>query len=160
MLALIELSYFGVRVGGLRATVDIQAPATTGNEFFERYYRVHYNTIEQLMVFLPGLWALGYFVSEPWSAGIGSILLVGRIIYFVIYIKDTAKRGLGMALSLFPGWILVIGGLIGAILALVSKYTVCLASSQALMKVSNCRTCLIFGKRNFVRSTCASQTGL
>jgi hypothetical protein len=29
--------------------------AVTGNPIFERYHRVHQNTIENLVIFLPGL---------------------------------------------------------------------------------------------------------
>ena len=58
MLALIEFIWLGVRVGGARAKYSVPAPATTGDEMFERHYRVHYNTLEQLIVFVPALWAL------------------------------------------------------------------------------------------------------
>ena len=45
MLALIEFIWLGVRVGGARAKYSVPAPATTGDEMFERHYRVHYNTL-------------------------------------------------------------------------------------------------------------------
>ena len=115
MLALQEFLFFGFRVGGMRAKYDIVAPATTGNEIFERYYRVHYNTLEQLIVFLPGLWAFGYYVGQYWAAGIGVVFLIGRVVYFLTYIKDPARRGVGALLSMVPCLILTIGALIGAV---------------------------------------------
>jgi hypothetical protein len=115
MLALLELVYFGAKVGAARGKYDIKAPATTGNEIFERHYRVHYNTIEQLMLFLPGLWAFGYYVGQYWAAGIGVVYLVGRLIYGAMYVKDPESRGIGTLFSVIPCWILILGGLIGAV---------------------------------------------
>ncbi len=45
-LALIEYSVFGMLVGKARGKYGIDAPAITGNPIFERYYRVHQNTLE------------------------------------------------------------------------------------------------------------------
>ena len=115
MLALMEFVYFGVRVGAARAKYEISAPATTGNEMFERHYRVHYNTLEQLIIFLPGLWAFGYYVGQYWAAGFGVLFLIGRMIYAVAYVKDPASRGSGTMISVIPSYLMVIGALIGAV---------------------------------------------
>ena len=53
MLALVEYFVLGARVGLARGRTGLEAPAVTGNEEFERYFRVHYNTIEQLILFVP-----------------------------------------------------------------------------------------------------------
>jgi glutathione S-transferase len=86
---------------------------------FERYYRVHYNTLEQLIIFLPGLWLFGFYIGYSWAAGIGLIYLVGRVIYGVAYIKDPGSRGIGMILSVLPCWVLILGGLVGATWSLI-----------------------------------------
>ena len=44
--------------------------------------------MEQLVAFLPGLWAFGIFVSFNWAAGIGAIYLIGRVLYARGYIAD------------------------------------------------------------------------
>lgn len=119
MLALVEVAVFGALTGRARAKYGVQAPATTGNEIFERYYRVHYNTIEHLILFIPGILAFGYYVSERWAAIVGAVFLVGRIIYAASYIRAPESRGIGMLASLLPCWVLVLGGLIGAIVSLV-----------------------------------------
>src|SRR5256886_12507640 len=54
-LALVEFFLFGVAVARARARYNIPAPATTGNEVFERYFRVQMNTLEQLVVFVPAV---------------------------------------------------------------------------------------------------------
>ncbi|MBV1879391.1 MAG: MAPEG family protein [Pseudomonadales bacterium] len=115
MLALMEFVYFGMRVGMARGKYSVQAPATTGNEIFERYYRVHYNTLEQLVIFLPSLWAFGHYIGEPWAAGLGMVFIVGRVVYSVTYIKNPASRTVGTLLSMIPCWIMMVGALIGAV---------------------------------------------
>ena len=61
LLALIEYNIFGILVGRARAKYNVPAPATSGDPVFERYCRVHQNTLEQLMVFYTGhsgIWIL------------------------------------------------------------------------------------------------------
>lgn len=119
MLALIEVSVFSLLVGRARGKYGVKAPATSGNDMFERFYRVHYNTIENLVLFIPALWAFGYYVHEIWAAGIGAVFLVGRIVYGILYVKDPDTRGIGVLMSVLPCWILILGGLIGAVLQLI-----------------------------------------
>ncbi|MFT7138396.1 MAG: putative membrane protein YecN with MAPEG domain [Candidatus Azotimanducaceae bacterium] len=114
MLALLEFLYFGMKVGAARGKYDVKAPATTGNEHFERAYRVHYNTLEQLVIFLPALWAFAFYVNDLAAAGLGVIFLVGRMIYSIAYTKDPASRGLGMMLSFIPSLIMLLGAFFGA----------------------------------------------
>ncbi len=115
MLALLEFIYFGIRVGGARGKFGISAPATTGNEIFERHYRVHYNTLEQLIIFLPAIWAFGYYVGQYWAAAFGVVFLIGRLIYGVTYVKDPASRSIGVLISIIPSYLMVIGALVGAV---------------------------------------------
>ncbi len=118
MLALVQVVVFASLTGKARGKYGVSAPATTGNEHFERYYRVHYNTIEQLIVFLPALWAFGYYIGQYWAAGLGVVYLLGRIMYAVGYIRNPASRGAGMLLTMLACWILVIGALAGALVQL------------------------------------------
>ena len=114
LLALFEFVWLGTRVGMARGKFGVSAPATTGNEEFERHYRVHYNTLEQLVLFIPSLWAFGYYVGQFWAAGLGVIYLVGRVIYALAYVKDPASRGPGMLLSVIPCYVMLLGGLAAA----------------------------------------------
>lgn len=114
LLALFEFVWLGTRVGMARGKFGVSAPATTGNEEFERHYRVHYNTLEQLVLFIPSLWAFGYYVGQFWAAGLGAIYLIGRVIYALAYVKDPASRGLGMLLSVIPCYVMLLGGLAAA----------------------------------------------
>ena len=116
-LALIQFFVFGGLVGRARTTYGVAAPAITGHPIFERYYRVQMNTLEQMMVFLPSLWTFATFVSASWAAGLGLVFVIGRLVYFIGYTKAADKRGIGFGISGLPTMILMIGGLIGAVMA-------------------------------------------
>ena len=114
-LALLQFMVFGIKVGGARGKYGVRAPAVTGNEIFERCFRVQQNTLEQLVVFIPGLYLFGRYVNPLVAAGLGVVYLIGREIYSATYVKDPEKRSLGFGLTAFPCVILLLGGLIGAI---------------------------------------------
>jgi len=117
MLAVIEYFAFGMAVGMARGRFKVPAPAVSGNPDFERYYRVQMNTLEQMMVFLPSLWTFATFVSANWAAGLGLVFVIGRLVYFIGYTRAANKRGIGFGISGLPTMILMIGGLIGAVMA-------------------------------------------
>jgi glutathione S-transferase len=119
VLALIQFTVFGFKVGGARGRFGVKAPAITGNDTFERYFRVQQNTMELLVVFVPSLYLFSHYFS-PWiAAALGVIYLIGREVYAAGYVKDPAKRSAGYGMSFLPTMILLAGGLIGALRALV-----------------------------------------
>ena len=118
-LALLQFVVFGFKVGRARARYGVKAPAVTGNDTFERYFRVQQNTLEQLIVFLPGLYLFSHYFRPQVAAVLGAIYLIGREIYAFTYVKDPAKRGGGYGLTFLPTVILVVGGLFGAVRTLV-----------------------------------------
>ena len=81
----------------------------TGNEMFERHFRVQQNTLEQLIVFLPGLYLFAHYFNPLWAAGLGVVYLIGRQIYAATYVKDPGSRSAGYGLSFLPAVILVLG---------------------------------------------------
>ena len=113
-LALLQFFAFATAVGRAREKYNVAAPATTGNEVFERYFRVQMNTLELLVMFVPGIWMFGFYVSANVAAGLGAIYIIGRGVYFFSYVKDPKKRSLGYGLSAAPVAVLVVGALIGA----------------------------------------------
>lgn len=119
MVAVLQFVYFGIEVGRARGRFGVQAPAVSGHPEFERYFRVHVNTMEQLIVVVPAAGAFATFIGDMWAAGLTAVYVVGRFIYFSSYVKDPSSRGLGFALSAFPAWIMAIGGLVGALMAVM-----------------------------------------
>lgn len=118
ILALIEFLWFGFMVGRARIKFGIRAPATTGNEVFERYFRVQMNTLEQLVLFLPALWIFAAYVSPVWAAALGAVFVIGRAIYAATYIRNPKSRSLGFALTALPTLAMMIGILVWGIRAL------------------------------------------
>ena len=116
-LAIIEYMAFAMRVGMARGKYEVEAPATTGNEIFERHYRVQMNTLEQLIIFLPALWMFANFASASIGAGVGAVFLVGRLLYAAGYVSDPKKRGTGFLLGFVANVVLVLGSLGGAVRA-------------------------------------------
>jgi glutathione S-transferase len=109
-LALVEFFMFGALVGRARGKFKVDAPATTGHPVFERYYRVHYNTLEQLVMFIPGMLLFGTYVSPLWAAILGVVFILGRIVYLRGYVEEPRKRGTGFGISMLPTVVLLLGG--------------------------------------------------
>jgi hypothetical protein len=118
-LALLQFVWFGIKVGQARGRFGVKAPATTGNEVFERHFRVQQNTLELLVVLVPGLYLFSHFFNPITAAVLGAIYLVGRQVYAGAYVKDPAKRSAGYGMSALPTLILVVGGLFGALWQLI-----------------------------------------
>lgn len=118
MLALAEYIFFAGQVGQARGRTGIKAPAVTGNEEFERYFRVQQNTVEQLVVFLPALFAAGWFANQIFAVVVGVAFIVGRGLYYKTYTQDPESRGAGMLITFVANVALVLGGLVGALLSL------------------------------------------
>jgi glutathione S-transferase len=115
LLAVVQLFVFGSMVGWARGKYGVAAPATAGHPIFERYYRVQMNTVECLLVFLPGLWLAAKYWSPRYAAILGAIYLVGRTLYYFSYISDPKKRSAGFSLSMVPVMVLVVAALVGAL---------------------------------------------
>jgi uncharacterized MAPEG superfamily protein len=112
-LALLQYFLFGMLVGKARGQYGVKAPTMTGHEVFERYNRVHVNTLETLVIFVPALWLAASFFRPQWVAAIGAVYLIGRVIYLRAYVSNPSTRSLGYALSALPVAVLIIMALFG-----------------------------------------------
>ena len=118
-LAILQFIVFGFRVGAARGKYGIRAPAITGHETFERQFRVQQNTLESLIALLPGLYLFARYFGPYIAAALGVIYLIGRELYAYTYVKEPSKREVGYGMTFLPIVILVVGGLIGAVRALI-----------------------------------------
>jgi glutathione S-transferase len=84
-------------------------------QHFEHAYRVHMNTIEQIVFFLPALWLCAVLLSDIAAAVGGLIWVAGRAIYAVSYVKDPAKRGPGPGFAALAQNGLWLGAAIGLV---------------------------------------------
>jgi glutathione S-transferase len=115
LLALLEYSILGVMVGQARQRYGVEAPATTGNPEFERYYRVHANTLEALIVFLPALLIFSAVVNYHFGVALGLLFIIARIVYARGYISAAARRAPGALATGIINLILVVGSIIGIV---------------------------------------------
>lgn len=116
ILALLQVSVFAFQVGQQRVRHSVSAPAVTGPAEFERAFRVHQNTIEQLIIFLPALWIFATYWRADVAAGLGVVFIIGRQVYRAAYMKDPAGRSVGFGIGATAMMILLLGGLVGAVL--------------------------------------------
>ncbi|HEU4616733.1 MAG TPA: MAPEG family protein [Gammaproteobacteria bacterium] len=117
--ALVLYAAVGANVSRARIKYGVEAPAVQGHASFERVFRVHQNTLEQLVLFVPALWLFAWFVSDAWAAALGGVWIAGRALYARTYYADAAKRGPGFALAGLATIVLLIGAVVGIVLALV-----------------------------------------
>lgn len=121
-LALLEFFGFLMAVADARTRYGVQAPATTGHEVFERYFRVQMNTLEQLALFLPGILLFASHVHAGAAAALGVVFIIGRYLYFKGYVADPRRRGPGFGLSALAAMTLLVGGTLGAAYAALLPY--------------------------------------
>ena len=88
-------AYLGVRVALARGQYNVAAPATAGHPIFERIYRVHMNTLEWMVIYLPCLWLFGSYVSDPGAGLLG--LHAGQT-------QDAAATVLAHSIDASPLW--------------------------------------------------------
>ncbi|MBA58778.1 MAG: MAPEG domain-containing protein [Gammaproteobacteria bacterium] len=108
--------YFTLTKSALaRGKHGVEAPSHDGPEEYMRYVRVHQNTLEHIVIFIPALWLFAYSVDFFWAAAIGLVWPVGRLFYAFGYYEAADKRMPGFILSMLPLYVLVLGGIIGCV---------------------------------------------
>lgn len=104
------------RVGKARGIHKVAAPATDGPMEFLIALRVQTNTVEQLILFLPLLWLCSMYMSDFIAAILGSVWVIGRVIYAAGYYRAPEKRHIGFLIASLAGVGLLIGAVTGLIL--------------------------------------------
>ena len=124
LLALLLYIWMMMRVGAARAKYGVEAPAITGNEDFERVFRVHANTLENLVIFLPSLWLFAIYLNQDLIAsGLGAVWIVGRVLYMLGYSKAAKSRSAGFGISALAVLALLLGALGGVVWGLLKAHT-------------------------------------
>jgi glutathione S-transferase len=119
-IALLVYYFTLLRAGIARGKFDIKAPSHDGPEEYVRHVRVHHNTLEHLVLFLPGLWLFSFAVDPIWAAIIGILWPIGRIRYALSYYKDAEKRGPGLYFSMPPIYIYILGSFIAFLYKIIT----------------------------------------
>lgn len=113
------ITYFwtGLRVGQARGEHNVKAPSTEGPDGFNRVYRAHVNTLEQLVLMLPALWIFALGISDLWAAALAAVWIVGRIHYVLSYAQAAEKRGTGFMITIIPFALALLGGVWALLIA-------------------------------------------
>jgi glutathione S-transferase len=125
VLALFEYIVFSAKVGMARVKYQVHAPAITGHPIFERLYRVQMNTLEQLIVFIPAIFAFTYMAeAQDWpgheiAAFLGVIWIIGRALYARAYVRDPAARGPGFLMTFGPTVLMLLLTLVLILLSVI-----------------------------------------
>ncbi len=118
-LALLVYYFTLFKAGMARVRFEVPAPSHEGPPEYQRYVRAHLNTLEHLVLFLPGLWLFAFAVSPVWAAAIGIIWPIARFVYALGYYQEANKRRIGLYISMPPIYIFVLGSLIGFAVQLI-----------------------------------------
>ncbi len=114
LIAVFYTFFLSMKVGKMRDTHNVQSPATTGNINFERAFRAHQNTIEQLVIFLPCLWLGAAFIGDLLAGTLGLVWVGGRLLFVNAY-EAGESRFLGMWMTILPTMALFLAALVGAV---------------------------------------------
>jgi glutathione S-transferase len=120
ILAVLILLAFAIGVSRTRRRVNIPPPAMTGAPELERSLRIHGNTVEQIIIFLPALWLAALYFQGWVPPIIGLVWCLGRILYALGYSKAANARLPGFALTIFPTLILIVLAIIGVVNAWIA----------------------------------------
>lgn len=119
VLTVLLLIYVTMLVGRARGRYGVKAPATTGNENFERVFRMQMNTVESTVLFLPALW-LGSQYGYPQIAGIAGLVWVAARFWYALAYSDAAnKRGKAFLIASLATCVAFAAGCWGLLLALI-----------------------------------------
>jgi glutathione S-transferase len=114
--ALLVYLALAINVARKRRRLGIEPPTMDGPPDFVRAIRIHLNTLEHIVLFLPALALFTIFQGGFWAAVIGVFWPVGRIIYAVCYARDPRSRLPGFIMAMLATLILLFGGALGALL--------------------------------------------
>lgn len=118
ILTLLVYFWMTAKVGQARGKHDIKAPVMTGPEDFERIMRVHANTVEGLVLFLPALWIFALLWGDTWAGLIGVLYPIGRVLYAMGYYAEAEKRSRGFLIGFISTALLLLGSLVGLLIAI------------------------------------------
>ena len=112
VLSLFVYIWAALAVGKARGKYNIHAPLVDGPPEFQRVFRAHMNTLEQLVFSLPSLVLFASAWGDLAAAIVGVFWPIGRLLYVLGYFKAPEKRSAGFGISFLSSVILVLGALV------------------------------------------------
>jgi glutathione S-transferase len=122
LVALAVYFWMAFKVGKARGTFGIPAPRMDGPDDFLRVLRVHGNTAEGLLLFLPSLWLFALTIGDMWAALVGVFFPIGRVVYARGYYAEALKRSTGFTIGILSIAVLWLGSAIGLAMQAAAAY--------------------------------------
>ncbi len=119
LAALTVFVWASIPVGQARGKYNVKAPATTGDPAFERAFRAHQNTMEQIVLFLPLVWIVATLFGDMWGGIYAAAWVVGRIAYVIGYLADAEKRNVGFLISSLASLAALVGSIVAVVIDLL-----------------------------------------
>jgi uncharacterized membrane protein YecN with MAPEG domain len=118
LLAVLVTLGIAMMVSRVRTRVNNKPPALTGSPDLEVALRIHGNTVEQFILFLPVLW-LAALYFQGWIPGVlGLAWCVGRVLYALGYRANRpGGRAPGFFISMLSTLALIVLAAIGIVRA-------------------------------------------
>jgi glutathione S-transferase len=107
-------------VSAARLKYKIKAPKTQGHDEFEKTYRAHLNTMEQLVLVLPTMWFFALLVSANAAGILGILWGISRIVYAYGYAKNNTIKLTGGIVGAVISLIFLLGAAYGAMIGLLN----------------------------------------
>mgnify|MGYP003390226678 FL=1 len=95
----IVLQYVSLQVGRARHVYQVPLPEVSGPDGFNRVFRVHMNTLENVPLFLPLLWLFAAAWGDTWAGIFGGAWVAGRFLYAWGYYRAVSLRLCGFGIS-------------------------------------------------------------
>jgi len=115
LLLLAQYLFFIAMTGKARDELGVKAPATTGDEIFERILRVQLNTLEQLVITLPAMWLCAHYFSTSFAGIMGLVFFASRVLYRKAYIADPSTRSTGALIGFVANILLLVCATFGVV---------------------------------------------
>jgi glutathione S-transferase len=117
-VTLLDMALFflmSANVSLARGKYKVHAPSIDGPDTFQRIFRVHANTVEQLMFHLPLLWIAAFAMDDVFAAAFGCIWTFSRVLYARGYYLKSKRRTKGFIIGTGVNMILFFGALAGTV---------------------------------------------
>lgn len=122
IVSLLIYVWMAMQIGKARGQHSVPAPLTDGPEDFLRVLRVHGNTMEGLILFIPAVWLFAVTIGDTWAALVGVAFPIGRLVYARGYYAAADKRSTGFLIGFVSTIILLLGSLGALTMAAIGLY--------------------------------------
>lgn len=116
--AMVVYQYVSLQVNRARHRYQVRLPEVTGPDGFNRVFRVHMNTLENMPLFLPLLWLFAALWGDRWAGALGATWVVGRFLYAWGYYRAVPLRVCGFGIASTTTLVMLIACLYGVIAGL------------------------------------------